>query len=66
MPGTAYITAAQKQSLENCLYRYKLSEDWGKLHIEELCDYMLLVRFVLLVKSRRIQWTGHVIQMWET
>ena len=34
--------------------------EWRKLHIEELRDLNSLPNIVLLVKSRRMRWAGHV------
>ena len=39
--------------------------EWRKLHIEELNDLYSLPNIVLVVKSRRMRWAGHVARMEE-
>ena len=40
--------------------RDKVTEEWRKLHNEELSDLYSLPNIVRVVKSRRIRWAGHV------
>ena len=37
--------------------------EWRKLHNEELSDLYSLPNIVLVVKSRRMRWAGHVARM---
>jgi hypothetical protein len=42
--------------------RYKVTEDWRRLHNEELCglycsSYSYIIR---VIKSRTVRWVGHV------
>jgi hypothetical protein len=39
--------------------------EWRKLHNEELNDLYSLPNIVLVVKSRRMRWAGHVVRMGE-
>jgi hypothetical protein len=43
----------------------EVTEEWRKLHIEELNDLYSLPNIVRVVKSRRMRWTGHVERMGE-
>jgi hypothetical protein len=45
--------------------RDELTEERRKLHNEELNDLYSLPNIVLVVKSRRVRWTGHVARMGE-
>ena len=38
----------------------KVTEEWRKLHNEELNDLYCLPNIVRVIKSRRISWAGHV------
>ena len=40
--------------------RGEVTGEWRKLHNEELSDLYSLPNIVLVVKSRRMRWTGHV------
>ena len=40
--------------------------DWRKLHNEELNDLYFSPNIVLVIKSRRMIWTGHVARMEES
>ena len=42
-----------------------MTREWRKLHNEELNDLYSLPNIVLVVKSRRMRWTGHVARMGE-
>ena len=42
-----------------------MTGEWGKLHNEELSDLHSLPNIVLVVKSRRMRWAGHVSRMGE-
>jgi hypothetical protein len=33
---------------------------WGKLHHEELHDLYSSPRIIIIIKSRRMRWAGHV------
>ena len=43
----------------------ELTEEWRKLHNEELRDFYSLPNIVRVVKSRRMRWAGHVARMGE-
>jgi len=45
--------------------RGEVTGDWRKLHNEELSDLYSLPDIVLVVKSRRMRWAGHVARMGE-
>ena len=45
--------------------RDKVTEEWRKLHNEELRDLYSLPNIVRVVKSRRMRWAGHVARMEE-
>ena len=45
--------------------RDEVSEEWRKLHNEELRDLYSLPNIVRVVKSRRMRWAGHVVCMGE-
>jgi hypothetical protein len=45
--------------------RNDVTEEWRKLHKEELNDLYSLPNIVRVVKSRRMRWTGHVACMGE-
>jgi hypothetical protein len=45
--------------------RYEVTEEWRKLHNEELNDLYSLPNIVRVVKSRRMRWAGHVAHMGE-
>jgi hypothetical protein len=42
-----------------------VTEDWRKLHNEELNDLYSLPNIVWVVKSRQMRWAGHVARMRE-
>jgi hypothetical protein len=42
-----------------------VTEEWRKLHNEELNDLYSLPIIVRVVKSRRMKWAGHVARMGE-
>jgi hypothetical protein len=43
--------------------RDEVTEDWRKLHNEELHNLYSLPNTIRM-KSRRIRWAGHVARMW--
>jgi hypothetical protein len=45
--------------------RDEVTGEWRKLHNEELNDLYSLPNIVLVVKSRRMRWAGHVSRMGE-
>ena len=45
--------------------RDEVTEEWRKLHNEELRDLYSLPNIVRVVKSRRMRWAGHVARMVE-
>jgi hypothetical protein len=45
--------------------RDEATEEWRKLHNEELNDLYSLPSIVRVVKSRRMRWPGHVARMGE-
>jgi len=45
--------------------RYEVTEEWRKLHNEELGDLYSLPNIVRVVKPRRMSWAGHVARMGE-
>jgi hypothetical protein len=45
--------------------RDEVTEEWRKLHNDELSDLYSLPNIVRVVKSRRMRWTGHVARMVE-
>jgi hypothetical protein len=47
------------------LKRDEVTEDWRKLHNEELHDLYSSPRILRMIKSRRLRWVGHVARMGE-
>jgi len=45
--------------------RYEVTEEWRKLHNEELSDLYSLPNIVGVVKSKRMRWGGHVARTWQ-
>jgi len=45
--------------------RDEVTGGWRKLHNEELSDLYSLPNIVLVAKSRRMRWAGHVARMVE-
>ena len=45
--------------------RDEVTEEWRKLHIEELRDLYSLPNIVRVVISRRMRWAGHVAHIGE-
>ena len=45
--------------------RVEVTGEWRKLHNEELNDLYSLPNIVLVIKSRRMRWAGHVARMGE-
>jgi len=43
--------------------RDEVTEEWRKLHNEELMNLYSLPNIVRVVKSRRMRWAGHVARM---
>ena len=48
-----------------CPKRDEVTEEWRKLHNEELNDLYSLANIFRMIKSRRAWWTGHVACMGE-
>ena len=42
-----------------------MTEEWRKLHIEELNDLYFSLDIVRVIKSRRMRWAGHVARIVE-
>jgi hypothetical protein len=45
--------------------RGEVSGGWRKLHKEKLCDLYSSSSIIIIIKSRRMRWTGHVERMGE-
>ena len=45
--------------------RDEVTEEWRRLHNEELNDLYSSPNIVRVIKSRRMKWTGHVARMGE-
>jgi len=45
--------------------RDEVTEEWRKLHNEELNDLYSSPKIVRVLKSRRMRWTGHVARIGE-
>ena len=45
--------------------RIEITEEWRKLHSEELNDLYSSPNIVRVIKSRRMSWAGHVARMRE-
>ena len=45
--------------------REEVTEEWGRLHNEELNDLYSSPNIVWVIKSRRMRWVGHVGRMGE-
>jgi len=43
--------------------RDEVTEEWRKLHNEDLNDFFPSPNIVREIKSRRMRWTGHVARM---
>jgi len=47
------------------LRRDEVTEEWWRLHNEELSDVYATTNIVRMIKSRRMGWAGHVARMGE-
>jgi hypothetical protein len=60
-------TAAVRNTICNIkLFQLRLDEltgEWRKLHNEELNDLYCSPTIVLVIKSKKIRWTGHIARM---
>jgi len=45
--------------------RDELTEEWKRLHNEELNDLYSAPNYMRVIKSRRMRWAGHVARMGE-
>ena len=45
--------------------RCEVTEEWRKLHNEELNDLYCSLYIIRVIKSRRMRWAGHVARMGE-
>jgi hypothetical protein len=45
--------------------RDEVTEEWRKLHNEELCDLYSSPSIIRMIMSKRTGWTGHVARMGE-
>jgi hypothetical protein len=45
--------------------RDEVTGGWRKLHNEELCDLYSSPSIIIIIKSRRMKWAGHVARMGE-
>jgi hypothetical protein len=45
--------------------RYEVTRDWRKLHNEELHNLYSLPIIIIMIKSRRMRWSGNVARMGE-
>jgi hypothetical protein len=45
--------------------RDEVTEDWRKLHYEELHKFYCSPNLIIMIKSRRMRWAGHVARMGE-
>jgi len=43
----------------------ELTGEWRKLHNEELNDLYSSPNIILVIKSRRLRWAGHIVRMGE-
>jgi hypothetical protein len=43
--------------------RDEVTGGWRKLHNEELCDLYSSPSIIIMIKSRRMRWAGHVTRM---
>jgi hypothetical protein len=63
--GGTFVEAFKNRVLRRIigLRRDEVTGEWRKLHREELNDLYSSPNIVLVIKSRRIRWPGHVARM---
>jgi hypothetical protein len=45
------------------LKRDEVTENWRKLHNEELHNLYSSLNIIIMIKSRRMRWAGHIVRM---
>jgi hypothetical protein len=45
------------------LKRDEVTDEWGKLHNEELRDLYSSPSIIRIIKSRRMRWAGHIARL---
>jgi hypothetical protein len=62
--GSVHLQKTAKIDISNlqCLYQ-EVTGEWRKLHNEELLDLYSSPSIIRIIKSRRMNWAGHVARM---